>query len=175
MQRWGSVRPVDSAPTGVFHLRLRGTVRARRARSRTPSAACARSPPPTSRARSGVLTAAASLSRTTREGRTPKSGASSARAVHGEPLPGLRRLAERSARPSVGKDAGFVGAGRFELPTSRTRTVRATKLRYAPKEGADNETLAAVCQARRAFRTPGRILGWKNPASTGAHPVVVKL
>lgn len=26
----------------------------------------------------------------------------------------------------------FVGAGRFELPTSRTRTVRATKLRYAP-------------------------------------------
>src|SRR5690606_25709685 len=26
-----------------------------------------------------------------------------------------------------------VGAGRFELPTSRTRTVRATKLRYAPR------------------------------------------
>lgn len=26
----------------------------------------------------------------------------------------------------------LVGAGRFELPTSRTRTVRATKLRYAP-------------------------------------------
>ncbi len=26
-----------------------------------------------------------------------------------------------------------VGAGRFELPTSRTRTVRATKLRYAPE------------------------------------------
>jgi hypothetical protein len=26
-----------------------------------------------------------------------------------------------------------VGAGRFELPTSRTRTERATKLRYAPK------------------------------------------
>ena len=28
----------------------------------------------------------------------------------------------------------LVGAGRFELPTSRTRTVRATKLRYAPIE-----------------------------------------
>ena len=28
-----------------------------------------------------------------------------------------------------------VGAGRFELPTSRTRTERATKLRYAPEGG----------------------------------------
>ncbi len=40
---------------------------------------------------------------------------------------------------------GFVGAGRFELPTSRTRTVRATKLRYAPRSPG---------RSRRA-RTPG--------------------
>jgi hypothetical protein len=51
-----------------------------------------------------------------------------------------------------------VGAGRFELPTSRTRTVRATKLRYAPNAprppvfsrrrwGRENEGLGVSCQA----------------------------
>jgi hypothetical protein len=47
----------------------------------------------------------------------------------------------KSENPASG--AGFsvclwsliVGAGRFELPTFRTRTERATKLRYAPKGG----------------------------------------
>ena len=47
-----------------------------------------------------------------------------------------------------------VGAGRFELPTSRSRTVRATKLRYAPLTepvgsptlGAENGGRCAVCQ-----------------------------
>jgi hypothetical protein len=37
-----------------------------------------------------------------------------------------------------------VGAGRFELPTSRTRTVRATKLRYAP-EGTNEARLKRRC------------------------------
>jgi hypothetical protein len=44
----------------------------------------------------------------------------------------------------------FVGAGRFELPTSRTRTVRATKLRYAPRNhltAAENVPNTLNCQA----------------------------
>ena len=51
-----------------------------------------------------------------------------------------RKRRNKSENPASG--AGFsvslsliVGAGRFELPTSRTRTERATKLRYAPKGG----------------------------------------
>ncbi len=39
-----------------------------------------------------------------------------------------------------------VGAGRFELPTFRTRTERATKLRYALKEAADNGLRGSICQ-----------------------------
>src|SRR5690606_39001905 len=55
-----------------------------------------------------------------------------------------------------------VGAGRFELPTSWTRTMRATKLRYAPscresqdakqepkflQRAAHNDGRRAICQA----------------------------
>ena len=95
------------------------------------NAARANSQRPTSRAASGALAGTASLTKA-RYRLGLKSDAWSAPTVPAERLPALRRLAERSARPSVGKKAGFVGAGRFELPTSRTRTVRATKLRYAP-------------------------------------------
>jgi hypothetical protein len=42
-----------------------------------------------------------------------------------------------------------VGAGRFELPTSRTRTVRATKLRYAPE--------ILTWWRRRMARHPGSV------------------
>jgi hypothetical protein len=52
-----------------------------------------------------------------------------------------------------------VGAGRFELPTSRTRTVRATKLRYAPSmlEGAGQcDRMGALSSATRG---PGTDFG----------------
>ena len=55
----------------------------------------------------------------------------------------------------------FVGAGRFELPTSRTRTVRATKLRYAPKANltaAENVPNKQNCQAVEAEITLSRLL-----------------
>ena len=43
-------------------------------------------------------------------------------------------FARRGSRPRALRATAFifVGAARFELATSRTRTVRATKLRYAP-------------------------------------------
>ncbi len=47
----------------------------------------------------------------------------------------------------------FVGAARFELTTSRSRTVRATKLRYAPNPdrffvagAAENDARDPACQ-----------------------------
>src|SRR5687768_4707375 len=44
-------------------------------------------------------------------------------------------LSRRTRRPTGGRPAGvgMVGARGFEPPTSRSRTVRATRLRYAPK------------------------------------------
>ncbi len=61
------------------------------------------------------------------------------------PLIGLATVVEMTGGPKrkppvFGHRGSFflrllVGAGRFELPTSRTRTERATKLRYAPKGG----------------------------------------
>ncbi len=58
-----------------------------------------------------------------------------------------RTLSERTSFLS----GDLVGAGRFELPTSRTRTVRATKLRYAPETIAlrapENVLPTRFCQA----------------------------
>ena len=47
-----------------------------------------------------------------------------------------RRLEEREQGPprQCRRDPGDIGAPRFELGTSPTRTVRATRLRYAPEE-----------------------------------------
>lgn len=44
-------------------------------------------------------------------------------------------------KPQLYPALALVGAGRFELPTSRTRTVRATKLRYAPKNDLSQKAL----------------------------------
>ena len=55
--------------------------------------------------------------------------------------PGNESRTTKAKTPASGARVFFVslslsvGAGRFELPTFRTRTERATKLRYAPEGG----------------------------------------
>jgi hypothetical protein len=63
-----------------------------------------------------------------------------------EPLPGGRKVPERSASAAI-------GAPGFEPGTSPTRTVRATRLRHAPMRG-DYPTLARRRLTRRP-RPPG--------------------
>ena len=72
----------------------------------------------------------------------------------------------------------LVGAGRFELPTSRTRTVRATKLRYAPSiplTAAEDVPNGATCQGLASHSGASARLGgqeflvcrFSSPTSSG--------
>src|SRR5207247_11258744 len=63
------------------------------------------------------------------------------------------RPATGRSRPPGGRS--LVGARGFEPPTSRSRTVRATRLRYAP-------TRPAYCTA--GWPTPGPAAGHISPA-----------
>jgi hypothetical protein len=89
-------------------------------------------------------------SRPTRTETRPRTPGTSRSGPHG-------RSARLAATPACA--VLIVGAGRFELPTSRTRTVRATKLRYAPSpywRARENVTGRGLCQAQPAPATGSR-------------------
>ena len=56
---------------------------------------------------------------------------------------------------NVGTDVDriLVGARGFEPPTSSSRTMRATKLRHAPTEGARLQGLRMIAQTGRSSET----------------------
>ena len=85
---------------------------------------------------------------------------------------GVRPRANAKARNDWSNPPGAVvsvGAGRFELPTSRTRTVRATKLRYAPRLPPDSpDGRGSMKPARGAVKatraSPGTLVDRIKPS-----------